>query len=334
MKTLPKISVIIPVYKCEKYLKQCVDSVLAQTFEDFELILVDDGSPDGSPAICDTYVKADQRVAVIHKENGGVSSARNKGIEAATGEYIMFIDSDDYIDSEMLQLLYRQVKEDADCIISGLRYVFEENGTQKEYCLRDIKFQTNEIDRVYEEIDRNFGFAAPVAKLYKTAIIKSKAISYAEGFSILEDGSFVLEYLKHCSNCVLCSGVFYNYRQASQMSLMKAFNANAIQALQYYCDVGSWLENLLSKENKEKYYIKLYSLFYNFLTQIFSRAQVERRIKKSLFKTYINASITKKIVRQVNSSRLAFKKRIFLMLIRWNLDAIIYYGLTLHFKKK
>ena len=89
-------SIIVPVYKAEKYISECVDSVLAQTFEDFELILADDGSPDRCPEICDEYAKKDSRIKVIHKENGGASSARNSGIDAACGEYIIFLDSDDY----------------------------------------------------------------------------------------------------------------------------------------------------------------------------------------------------------------------------------------------
>lgn len=112
---MPKISVIVPVYKVEPYLRRCIDSILAQTFEDFELILVDDGSPDGCPAICDEYAEKDNRIRVIHKENGGLSSARNAGIdwvfENSDSEWITFVDSDDWIHSEMLKILYNAVIE-------------------------------------------------------------------------------------------------------------------------------------------------------------------------------------------------------------------------------
>ena len=99
----PLISVIVPVYKVEKYLHKCVDSILTQTLSDIELILVDDGSPDWSGAICDEYVEKDSRVRTIHKPNGGVSSARNKGLDVCTGEWIMFVDSDDFIDQNTLE---------------------------------------------------------------------------------------------------------------------------------------------------------------------------------------------------------------------------------------
>lgn len=101
----PKISVIVPVYNVEKYLRKCVDSILSQTFTDFELLLIDDGSKDHSGEICDEYALQDDRVKVFHKENGGVSSARNLGIDVAKGEWITFVDADDYIAENLLQSL-------------------------------------------------------------------------------------------------------------------------------------------------------------------------------------------------------------------------------------
>lgn len=114
----PKISVIVPVYKAENYLHRCVDSLLAQTFTDFEIILVDDGSPDRSGEICDEYAGKDKRVRVIHQENGGVSAARQRGMDNARGEYTIHADPDDWVDPPMLEELYRKAKEeDADMVI-------------------------------------------------------------------------------------------------------------------------------------------------------------------------------------------------------------------------
>ena len=117
---MPLFSIIVPVYKAEKYISECVDSVLAQTFEDFELILADDGSPDRCPEICDEYAKKDSRIKVIHKNNGGASSARNSGIDAACGEYIIFLDSDDYWEGNYtLQRLAEKSKDGYDIIMFG-----------------------------------------------------------------------------------------------------------------------------------------------------------------------------------------------------------------------
>ena len=144
----PKVSVIVPVYKAEKYLRKCVDSILAQTFRDFEVLLVDDGSPDRSGAICDEYARKDPRVRVIHKENGGVSSARQRGLDDARGEYTIHADPDDWVEPNMLEELYAKAKaEDADMVICdyylnssrGQRYVKQQpSSLDHETVLRDL----------------------------------------------------------------------------------------------------------------------------------------------------------------------------------------------------
>lgn len=124
---MPEISVIVPVYKVEPYIHKCIDSILGQTFSDYELILVDDGSPDSCGAICDAYEEKDERIRVIHKENGGLSDARNAGMKVASGEYVIFIDSDDYIESDMFAYLYNSLKAaDADMATCGIYEVYAE----------------------------------------------------------------------------------------------------------------------------------------------------------------------------------------------------------------
>ena len=129
---MPKISVIVPVYKVEPFLSECVNSVLEQSFRDFDLILVDDGSPDSCPQICDAYAQKDERVHVIHKENGGLSSARNAGIDLAmehsSSEWLAFVDSDDYLHKNYLSAMYQAAKEhDADLVVCDYTRV-DENG--------------------------------------------------------------------------------------------------------------------------------------------------------------------------------------------------------------
>ena len=121
------VSVIVPIYKVEAYLKKCIKSIQNQTYSNLEIILVDDGSPDGCGAICDRYAKEDTRIRVIHKENGGLSDARNKGLDIATGEYILFVDSDDYIHPQMVEILLQHLEVvDADMAVCGFKTV-EEN---------------------------------------------------------------------------------------------------------------------------------------------------------------------------------------------------------------
>lgn len=122
-----EISIIVPVYNVEKYLDRCIKSILGQTFKDFEVILINDGSIDNSANICDRYSKKDERIKVIHKDNEGVSKARNLGIKLARGNYLVFVDSDDWIENDFLELLYKGIKQlNTDIVISG--YVYEKNG--------------------------------------------------------------------------------------------------------------------------------------------------------------------------------------------------------------
>lgn len=130
---MPEISVIVPVYKVEPYIHKCVDSILTQTFTDYELILVDDGSPDTCGNICDEYAQKDARIHVIHKENGGLSDARNAGMKITCGEYVIFIDSDDYIDADMLSYLYENLKKaDADMATCGIYEVYADRIEKQE----------------------------------------------------------------------------------------------------------------------------------------------------------------------------------------------------------
>ena len=123
-----KISVIVPVYNVEQYLERCVDSIINQTYKNLEIILVNDGSTDNSGQLCDELAKKDSRIRVIHKENGGVSEARNFGVKEISGEYVIFIDSDDYINKRMINVLYSQIKlEEADVSVCGVMNVYENN---------------------------------------------------------------------------------------------------------------------------------------------------------------------------------------------------------------
>ena len=148
----PEISIIVPVYKVEKYLNECIDSILAQTFTDFELILVDDGSPDNCPALCDAAAAKDSRIRVIHKPNGGVSTARNAGLDAARGNWIGFVDSDDVIDKTYYEKLYRAAKQSgAEIAASNILYA-NADGTPNNYKDLPLKNEVLTIDEAAHRI--------------------------------------------------------------------------------------------------------------------------------------------------------------------------------------
>lgn len=131
------ISVIVPIYNVEKYLTKCIESIINQTYENLEIILVDDGSPDNCPIICDEYAKRDSRVKVIHKKNGGLSDARNAGLDIATGEYIMFIDSDDFVEIDMMEsMMNNMIDNNVDLVVCNIKYIYD-NSEKVKYNQKD-----------------------------------------------------------------------------------------------------------------------------------------------------------------------------------------------------
>lgn len=203
------ISIIIPVYNVERFLCRCVDSVLAQTFGAFEVILVDDGSSDRSGEICDAYAQRDGRVRVIHKQNGGVSSARNRGLDEVSGQYICFIDSDDWIDPTFLAD-FRLSDYSADIYISGALYDID----NKVYSYK--KYEPSFIEdrrAIGEEFTRQniWQNGYPWGKLYSTEIIRSHNLRFDEVLSIHEDHVFVFEYYTHIESIYVTDSAGYHY---------------------------------------------------------------------------------------------------------------------------
>lgn len=212
-----KISVIIPVYNVEKYLNKCVESVINQNYKNLEIILVDDGSPDNCPAICDELALKDDRVKVIHKVNGGVSSARNAGIDNATGDYITFIDSDDYIDNNFSAVCEMLNDKHMEFVIVPM--------------LSQIKVPQSEImlndDNFYVLIkNNNLGIASSCSKFYKKELLLNNR--FIEGISVAEDKEFVIRLLTKCNKVNIINQPFYTYYTNSE-SVINSINYRLIQ---------------------------------------------------------------------------------------------------------
>ncbi len=202
----PKISVIVPVYKAENYLHRCVDSLLAQTFTDFEVLLIDDGSPDKSGEICDEYARKDNRIHVFHKKNEGVSSARNLGIETAMGEYTIHIDSDDWVEPNMLKELYSKAKEsNADIVFCD--YFLHQLG--------QIKYRTQcptseDSQQILCELFSKLNGCCWNKLIKKELYIKYK-VKFPTEISFCEDLYVIASFLKNKIKVSYCNKAFYHY---------------------------------------------------------------------------------------------------------------------------
>ncbi len=210
---MERISVIVPVYNVEQYLPKCVDSLLAQTYENLEIILVDDGSPDGSGGICDAYAEKDPRIKVIHKENGGLSSARNAGLDIAQGEYIAFVDSDDWVEPEAYKYLLGLARKYGVKLVCAGRYDVEEKTGEKTQGLcppMEEKISSEELVRrifLWDNVD-----SAAWDKLYHRSLLED--IRYPLGV-ICEDVPTTYRIALKTDQVVMGNKPIYNYLHRS-----------------------------------------------------------------------------------------------------------------------
>lgn len=211
------ISIIVPVYNTEKYLDRCIQSVLAQTYTNWELLLIDDGSTDSSGAICDKYAAQDSRIKVFHKANGGVSSARNLGLDNAKGEWITFVDADDWIKPNFLSNLASLIGTEIDLVISYAERHYIDGAIQIESYPAQHITQEN-FHSAFTDYDLHW-HTSPWGKLYKSAICKSLRFIY--GMPIGEDLVFLYSYLSDCKSLYISSNTDYCYLVDNPHSLTK-----------------------------------------------------------------------------------------------------------------
>lgn len=242
------ISVIVPVYNVEHYLEKCVTSILNQTYTNLEIILVDDGSTDYSGIMCDELEKMDARIKVIHKANGGLSSARNAGIDSATGKYIGFIDSDDYIDVKMFELLYSAIKNNsADISVCNYSWVNENGRVFNTTTLNNAIYSSDEVLCSYF-LDNLSSWVIACNKLYLTSLFKE--IRYPEG-KINEDSFVIHHILNNCKKITSIPESLYFYFQRSGSITKSKFKVSRFDVVDSHFD-RTWFYISSNFKNKEK----------------------------------------------------------------------------------
>lgn len=225
----PLISIIVPVYRVETYLERCVESLLAQTYENLEIILVDDGSPDRCPGICDSYAEKDRRVHVIHQENAGLSGARNTGIEAAGGDYLAFVDSDDYVSRDFIRTLYELLKE-TECAISQCRFAYVQGEPLRGTKGRDYHIYRGEslMEQLYGPEEEATCFVVAWNKLYRRELFDG--IRYPKG-RIHEDEATTYRLFHEGKKLVFTERILYGYYTENAGSITAVFSRKRLQWL-------------------------------------------------------------------------------------------------------
>ncbi len=224
---LPLISVIVPVYNVEKYLDQCLRSITEQTYRNLEILLVDDGSPDTSGAICDAWAAKDERIRVIHQKNGGLSAARNAGLAAARGEWIGFVDSDDYISTEMYQHLYSLLDEETDIAECCWEKTFEDDMVFPGQKSAPIRCDSGKA--MYCHIWDEMFWQIVCNKLYRRSVVGN--ICFPVG-KINEDEFWTYQVIARANKLVHSDAVFYAYRQQQSSIMNKPYSVRRLDGLE------------------------------------------------------------------------------------------------------
>lgn len=281
-----KLSIIVPVYNVEKYLKYCVHSIINQTYKNLEIILVDDGSADKSGEFCDFFREKDSRVKVIHKKNGGLSSARNTGIENSTGDYLIFIDSDDYWDDNTaLEQVCRNLNHSkANVLMFGLKKYYESNNVveKSKYIfdrnMIDINFKKNTLNYL---VKNNLLISSACNKVIKKDLFKENALRFKEGI-LSEDIDWNARLIINAESFDVLNNSFYIYRQRDH-SITHSKTLRHIEDLLEHIE---FCAGILNKDNNKVDFIDEYMSYiaYQYMTILVSIQQVSEKIPKVIMK--------------------------------------------------
>lgn len=298
------VSIVVPIYNSEETLEDTLDSLVSQTYEKIEIILINDGSTDGSLELCQAYKEKDNRIKLYTQKNKGVSAARNYGIQESRGTYIVFVDSDDLLNqSAIIELIDIQEEEKSDLIVYNIAHFSDiktgnENLQSKKYSIdyysKDFFFE-NELSKYIENEKIN----SPCNKMYKVDILKKKNIFFDENISLAEDLLFNFKYLQTIQNVVIYSKELYYYRVDQQNTLTTKFNEHKYDQLIRVNDLmkSIAIENgdihLLPSLNKIR--IKnIYSVIRDYLENDKNKLENEKNIKKLIEKEYKKTKLIKK----------------------------------------
>lgn len=278
------ISVIVPIYNVEKYLRNCIDSIINQTYKNLEIILVDDGSPDNCPKICDDYAKLDSRIKVIHKKNDGPSIARNTGIQFANGEWIIFVDADDFycnLDAYNIIINYLNNNKDIDCLIFRYRTLHNNISLNKSWNKEMI---TSRDEVAYRKLKHPSPYWHYLwNKIYKTAIIKQNNIKFSEHLKNAEDVKFNNDFLKYSKNYYIITNYLYSYNCSNTNSLShgEVFDSYD-KLLTSYTNIRDELIGLIEIYK----YIGLYDKCKKYILKLFYEKTINLLLKSGEFIEY------------------------------------------------
>lgn len=304
----PLVSFIIPLFNKEEFIANCIGSVLKQTYPNYEIIIVDDGSTDSSKDIVNEFIKGTDKIKYCYQENKGVSIARNKGIELCNGEFVLFLDADDSIAPDFVQNLISNHQEGDDIVICGLTKVFEHKNIKKVNVPNNGSFSKEQIFKdflFHQQKDGIYGFVC--SKLIKSEIVKNNNIQFNENIKLAEDLDFFIQYYSFCKRFKLIDGNGYYYYQDSNSDSKK--NVDYIQLIGVYLKLQQILlkSDCLNTDNRSalQYLFSEFKLAYFNELKTINKKVIKRGIKELIDFQIVNTK-KNKIIKWLVESELVF----------------------------
>lgn len=341
------VSIIIPVYNVEKYLKACIESAINQDYENLEVILINDGSTDNSKKICEEYASKNTRIKFINQENLGVSVARNKGIDASSGKWIMFVDGDDYMEKSMVSVLVNQIREcNADIVITPPILEYDSRKINGVIFEKDEIFEGENKDKLLLNIicrqygnnnSSDIGAGGPWGKIYKKDFIKNNELEFKIGLKRMQDVIFNLNAMNAASKIYYKEKYLYHYRINGSSVCLK-YNPEIFNT---FFDVFNEFEKFIVENKKEDSYKQ--ALYYKKILMFIEGCRISvmhKDNKMTIFnkvkelKSIYNNEHMKEAFENVNLNILNFKMKLFVMMAKLNLFIIIYIMIYIFMKSK
>lgn len=323
------ISVIVPCYNVEKYIKKCVESIVNQTYQNLEIILVDDGATDGTPALCDELAKTDDRIKVLHKVNEGVSIARNFGIDNSNGNFITFFDSDDWIEPDTIKTAYDRITADnSDLVVWGYSADFVDDNecvlNSRKCAVSGVCETGSDNNDVLIQKD-TLGLCGYVwNKLYKTKIIKSNNLIFDSKLSLYEDLLFNSIYFANCKNIELMDYIGNHYIQRGHVTLGTKRYENIFELKLLGCEAR---EDILKHFGIPSSNINkiMASFYYGALKSIISNIKTEPNASKKEKLQKLKLLLSDKKVQEVakKSNKVSLKQKVLVVAVRWHLASVL-----------
>lgn len=315
---MPKISIIVPVYKSEKYLSECVESILNQSFRDLEIILVDDGSPDDSPAICDKYAESDERVRVVHKENRGVSTARNAGLEIATGDYVTFVDSDDFIEPNMYErMAFVASENNCDVVLCDCVKDFGDRSEVYSHDIRSGFYDRKQLEEEYFPhllMMENVEYPATISNcllLFRRNLAND--VRYLEGVRYSEDLLFGAQLLYRANSFFYMKNeAYYHYRMNPDSATHKFVSDKWNDYVKLHQGIIDAFASCRDFDFRGQIDLCLLFFLYNSLNDILGTSQMSYSDKKCKINSILKENKIREMFCRIRISKLSisYKQRI------------------------